>query len=167
MSAPHERNPTTPETPSPFTGNHKDNARAFQAAASFIESRCSKSADRNALEVSQRRTLEEWARTHSLLISAEHIECFQIVSNCTSEHEVFFRDRDRRAVKRTWAGIYGQIPAPKDGKLDRIWATPSEYLLRMALQIEVFQSDITLEGACICNKPPLLPGRQFLNPKHY
>ena len=81
------------------------------------------------------------------------------VSNSTSEHEVFYRIEDSRAVKRTWPGVYGQIPTLSNGKLDRRNATPSEYLNRMALHVAVFGSDIRLEGVTISEKPSMIIGQ--------
>ncbi len=82
-----------------------------------------------------------------------------MVSNSTSEHEVFYRSEDARAVKRTWAGVFGQIPCLDGGKLDRRNAAPSEYLRRMALHISVFGSDIALEGVTVSTKPSMIIGQ--------
>ena len=81
------------------------------------------------------------------------------MSNSTSEHEVHFRQSDGRAVKRTWAGFYGQVPIPRKGKLDRANASPVEYLRRMALQILVFEGDLKLEGVSISDKPSMIIGQ--------
>jgi len=91
------------------------------------------------------------------LISDEEIDILSVVSNNTSEHEVFYRPWEGRAVKRTWrGGVYGQIPCPLNGKLDRKNAKPSEYLRRMAFQILLFDSDLKLEGVTISDKPSMV-----------
>jgi hypothetical protein len=87
------------------------------------------------------------------------VDRLPLVSNHTSEHEVFYRQHDDRAIKRTWPGVYGQIPIPLNGLLDRRNATPSEYFLRMALHIEVFASDIRFEGVTISDKPSMIIGQ--------
>ncbi|WP_264487800.1 hypothetical protein [Luteolibacter arcticus] len=87
------------------------------------------------------------------------MDSLDLVSNSTSEHEVFYRPADGRAVKRTWPGIYGQIPTASSGTLDRRNATPAEYLKRMALHIEVFASDIRLEGITVSDKPSMIIGQ--------
>ena len=45
---------------------------------------------------------------------------------------------------------------PNNGRLDRANAIPSEYLLRQALQVAVFGSDIRLEGVSISDKPSMV-----------
>ena len=93
------------------------------------------------------------------MIPEEVVDQLQPVSNSTSEHEVFLRTTDNRAVKRTWAGIYGQIPCVAEGMLDRRNASPSEYMNRMALHIQVFGSDISFEGVTVSQKPSMLIGQ--------
>lgn len=51
-----------------------------------------------------------------------------------------------------------QIPCVGDGFLDRRNASPSEYLKRMALHVQVFGSDIRLEGVTKSEKPSMLIG---------
>jgi len=134
-------------------------ASAFQDAASFIESRCSAESDTDPLGICQKSALREWATHSSTLTPVSAFEGLEVVSDCTSEHKVFYRASDNRAVKRTWAGVYGQIPIPKDGKLDRRNASPSEYLRRMALQISIFESDIQLVGVFISDEPSMIIGQ--------
>lgn len=93
--------------------------------------------------------LEAWAVREGKVIPPESFEHLPLVSNSTSEHEVRIRDESyayARAIKRTWAGVYGQIPVPLHGKLDRANATPAQYLYRMALHVAVFGSDLQFEG---------------------
>lgn len=86
-------------------------------------------------------------------------ESLELVSNCTSEHEVRYNSDQNRAWKRTWAGFYGQVPCPDHGRLGRRNATPVEYLRRMGLQIHVFFSDIRLEGVSVSDKPSMIIGQ--------
>ena len=67
-------------------------------------------------------------------------------------------------MKKTWPGVYGQIPAVIDGKLDRRNATPSEYFTRMALHIATFGSDIRFEGIVISDKPSMIIGQPAREP---
>lgn len=103
--------------------------------------------------------LEKWARSQGTLIPETEVDSLDLISNSTSEHEVFLRIADSRAVKRTWPGVYGQIPTAANGQLDRRNATPAEYLNRMALHIAVFASDIRLEGVTISDKPSMIIGQ--------
>src|SRR5690606_31009205 len=88
------------------------------------------------------------------------------LSNHTSEHEVWGDPATQRAIKRTWAGFYGQVPVPENGNVGRRNASPSEYLERMALQNAVFGGDLRLEGVTRSDQPSLIigepPGRPSL-----
>jgi hypothetical protein len=132
---------------------------AFEEAAAAIVCGKSEGASQTASFGIEVTNLENWAKQNQKLIPEEVVERLQPVSNSTSEHEVFLRTEDGRAVKRTWAGIYGQIPCVGVNNLDRRNATPSEYLSRMALHIHVFGSDIQLEGVTITQKPSMLIGQ--------
>ncbi len=137
-------------------GDEANSSRDFLTAASEINGGGSETADRETSRISQTESLETWARSNARLIESWLIDSLPIVSNSTSEHEVHYRESDNRAVKRTWPGVYGQIPIPNHGKLDRANATPSEYLVRQALQIAVFGSDIRLEGVSVSDKPSMV-----------
>lgn len=134
-------------------------SRAFQDAAEAIDCGTSQSAGSETLEGKQGGNIEKWAHRVGALIPEQEIDRLPLVSNSTSEHEVFYRISDRRAVKRTWAGFYGQVPVIQDGKFLRKNASPSEYLRRMALQIDVFCNDLRLEGVCISSKPSMIIGQ--------
>jgi hypothetical protein len=84
------------------------------------------------------------------------LEPLQILSNRTSEHEVRQTGDGLRVVKRTWAGVYGQVPVWEGNTLSRHAATPSEYLIRQALQDETFGSEIRFEGVNVSDKPSML-----------
>jgi hypothetical protein len=129
-------------------------AKDFIDAACEIDRRTSPEASKDASPGSQARAVEAWARASGTLISDAEIDVLSVVSNSTSEHEVFFRFWDGRAIKRTRAGVYGQIPIPLNGKIDRKNAKPSEYLRRMALQILFIDSELKLEGVTISPDKP-------------
>jgi hypothetical protein len=138
-------------------GNPANLSSAFFKASSEINnSGTSEATDRDASRVRQTESLVGWARSQGNLIKPEQVDSLPIISNSTSEHEVHYRQSDNRAVKRTWPGVYGQIPVSKNGKLDRANATPSEYLQRQALQVAVFKSDIRLEGVSVSDKPSMV-----------
>ncbi len=131
-------------------------AKAFIDAACAIDSRASENTSEDTSPGRQARAVEAWARASGTLIPDGAIDVLPLVSNSTSEHEVFFRPWEGRAVKRTLAGVYGQIPCAKNGALDRRNASPTEYLRRMAFQILLFDSDLKLEGVTISDKPSLV-----------
>jgi hypothetical protein len=87
------------------------------------------------------------------------VESVRLLSNSTSEHEVRGEPGRERVLKRTWPGFYGQIPEWRGGKLERRNALPSEYLERMALQSEVFESGFRLEGVNVSDKPSMILGQ--------
>jgi RNA polymerase sigma factor (sigma-70 family) len=137
-------------------GNQTDSSSAFFDASTEINSGGSEATDRDSSRVSQAQSLVGWAQSRSSLIDPQQIDSLPLISNSTSEHEVHYRESDNRAVKRTWPGVYGQIPVPKNGKLDRANATPAEYLMRQGLQISVFKSDIRFEGVSFSDKPSMV-----------
>jgi hypothetical protein len=137
----------------------RDQQRAFERAAQAVAGRESAGAGDPASFGVEIGNLESWSRETGALIPCEDVDRLPLVSNHTSEHEVFYRQHDDRAIKRTWPGVYGQIPVPLNGSLDRRNATPSEYLTRMALHIEVLASDIRLEGVSISDKPSMIIGQ--------
>lgn len=137
----------------------RDQQRAFEHAAQAVaggDRPCASDPASFGVEI---RNLEDWASCEGTLIPEAIVSALALVSNSTSEHEVFYRPEDARAVKRTWAGVYGQIPVPCNGLLDRRNASPSEYLRRMACQISVFGSDLQLEGVTISSKPSMIIGQ--------
>ena len=122
------------------------------AAADFL--RRSEGSDGGGVADSQRnrieqQRIEEWARAQGCLIDEREFDSLTLISNSTSEHEVWFREHDQRAVKRTWPGFFGQVPIWKNGRLDRQPATPAQYLERQRLQNATFDGDIVLEGVCV------------------
>ena len=70
--------------------------------------------------------LRAWVEKEGCLIPTQTWESWILVSHRTLEHEVRFRSTDRRAVKKTWPGTFGFIPAwngslwtPKAATADR------------------------------------------------
>jgi len=139
-------------------------SRTFEDAARAIDCRTSEKASEGAPFGSQTGDVEVWANEHGKLIPDHYFHGLEVVSDCTSEHKVYLRQSDRRAVKKTWAGVYGQVPVPRDGKLDRTNASPVEYLRRMSLQINVFGSDLRLEGVHISEEPSMIVGQPARQP---
>lgn len=72
-----------------------------------------------------------------------------MVSDYTSEHSVYYRSQDDRAVKINKNLYYGEVPVVENGVLTSRGARPAEYLRRMELQAAVFHSDLKLEGVHI------------------
>src|SRR5215472_2402824 len=87
--------------------------------------------------------LVDWATEKGLVLSDNHFVGLQKQELPTTEHEVFYRAADHRAVKRTYPGAYGFAHGPK-GKRRR--ATPLYYLERLELMNRVFGSDFRVEG---------------------
>ena len=142
------------------------NAAAFTAAACLIRRPENADTSRTADDVRRseqqqiRRLLESGALP---AFATARFEGLELLSNHTSEHEVRYDGADL-VLKRTWPGIYGQIPVVLNGVLDRRMATPAEYLDRQALQNEVFDSTIRFEGINISDKPAMIIGEEIGQP---
>jgi len=138
------------------SGDQKSPGSDFLDFAAEILARSGPETDRESSRIRETESLGGWIRSDARLIDTKSIDSLQLVSNCTSEHEVFYRPEDNRALKRTWPGVFGQIPIPLRGRLERANASPSEYLIRQALHVSVFGSDIRFEGVCISDKPSMV-----------
>ena len=139
----------------------RPHAQALADAAAYIGG--GESPDRGGAASSQRiraeqQRVEEWARSQGCLIDEREFESLTLISNSTSEHEVWYRESDGRAVKRTWPGFYGQVPIFENGRLERAPASPAQYLERQKLHNEIFDGDLRLEGVCISSKPSMIIG---------
>ncbi|MEI9997862.1 MAG: hypothetical protein WDO13_01140 [Verrucomicrobiota bacterium] len=66
-------------------------AKAFFDAACEIDRRAGPDAGKDPSPGSQAGAVEAWARASGTLISDAEIDVLPVVSNSTSEHEVFFR----------------------------------------------------------------------------
>ena len=88
------------------------------------------------------------------------------ISSYTSEHQVWFDETRIRALKRTWPGVFGQVPvhSTNNSALDRDNADLSAYLLRMALHIALFGSDLKFEGITLSTEPGLIIGQSSGQP---
>jgi len=142
-------------------------ATALADAAAFL--RRSEGADRRGAEGAQRsrsglQLIEEWARAKGCLIDEREFGSLTLLSNSTSEHEVWYRESDGCAVKRTWPGFFGQVPVWKKGTVDRSPAEPSQYLERQRLQNEIFDGCTVLEGVCVSSKPSMIIGESSGQP---
>jgi hypothetical protein len=142
-------------------GSHET---AFDAAAAFIQ-RDNETSDLIARGresdtfFRQQELVLNWAREAGLIVPDHVFEQLTLVSNTTSEHEVRYRELDDCAVKRTWAGNFGQIPAIEGNGMDRKPATRRQYLHRMRLQNAVFESTFLLEGVSQSDKPSMIIGQ--------
>ncbi len=103
--------------------------------------------------------LQRWAEESGCLIPLSDLAPHRVVSNQTSEHEVRYRESDHRAVKRTWPGMFGFVPTKGAAGWMPSPAKPSEYLLRQALQNELFGDEIRLEGAILDQGQSMIMGR--------
>lgn len=103
--------------------------------------------------------LQRWAEESGCLIPEDVWSGYRLISNQTSEHEVRYRIGDHRAVKRTWPGMFGFVPGKSGGAWMPQPATAGEYLLRQALQNEIFGDSIELEGAMFSKAPSMLIGQ--------
>jgi hypothetical protein len=81
-----------------------------------------------------------------------------LVSDETGEHEVRFREDDRRVVKKTWPGTFGMMPEWSAKGWYPGFATPLDYLRRFTLHNFIFQDDVQLEGVIVSDKPVTLIG---------
>lgn len=99
----------------------------------------------------QGECLVEWATKRGFILPDTFIEGLEKYEATTTEHEVYWRRFDNRAIKCTYPGQYGFANGPKGKKRA---ATPLFYLQRLDLMKEVFGSDIRLEGVGIRDRRP-------------
>ena len=105
-----------------------------------------------SLAEAQVQRLIEWAQARQRLIPEAEFEALPLVSDETGEHEVRFRECDRRVPKRTWTGTFGMVPAWQDGRWKPAVATTLEYFRRFELHNRLFQDDVRLEGIIISSR---------------
>ena len=91
----------------------------------------------------QSACLIEWASKNNAVLSDSYTSGLERQEGTTAEHEVFYRSRDNRAVKRTHAGTFGVTCAKKG---DQGHATPLFYFRRLQLMNREFDSDLRFEG---------------------
>jgi hypothetical protein len=125
-------------------------------AARAIEQSLGPGPGRGAVE--EELFLKDWLTVQGCLIPDADWVFHKLISSGTAEHEVRYRAHDHRAIKRTLPGTFGNIPKQIHGKWEPLPATPSEYLSRLALQNEVFNDEIILEGAMLHDGPSMIIG---------
>ncbi len=131
-------------------------AEGFGEAAEALVG-ASAGAGRSLAEFQVQR-LVAWAKASQLLIAEQDYDALPLVSDETGEHEVRFRDSDRRVIKRTWTGTFGMVPVWQDGTWKPGFATPLEYIRRFSMHNALFQDDVRLEGIIVSEKPSCLVG---------
>lgn len=109
--------------------------------------------------VAEESILKRWAQETGCLIPEAVWAQYRPITNHTSEHEVRYRPEDHRAVKRTWPGMFGFVPTLVSGTWTPQAATPREYLIRQALQNEIFGDSVRLDSAMIGPGPSMLIGQ--------
>ena len=92
-----------------------------------------------------------WAQERCVLLAEDYFVGLEKYEKETTEHEVFYRRSDERAVKRTRPGRYG-LAVGSQGKHRA--ATPSLYFERLQLMNQVFSTDVGLEGIYILRDSP-------------
>jgi hypothetical protein len=111
-----------------------------------------------SLAEDQVQRLIRWAEEHDLLISESDFEALPLVCDETGEHEVRYRESDRRLIKKTWPGTFGMVPEWSRAGWRPAAATPLDYLDRFRIHNRLFQDDVNLEGIIISAKPVALVG---------
>lgn len=160
FNIPPENEHSTPdESPRSFQETSSRQRRAFQVAARAADHRGSTPTGDPTSKGIETGNLEKWAADSGQIVPTSRFNNLRIVSDSTSEHKVFHDKKHDRALKHTWPEVFGQVPCVVDGHLDRRNATPSEYLTRMALQLEVFGGDIELEGVYTSDGPSIIIGQ--------
>jgi hypothetical protein len=162
-SLPHEEAAKTSPGDPGSGGAGGEDAAAFRTAAAFVgrdESASARIASPEERRRKEQDRLVEWAEASGRVVASGEFESLSLISNSTSEHEVRRGPIPTCVWKRTWPGFYGQIPEWRGAKLERRSATPAEYLERMALQNETFNSGFQLIGVSISDAPSMIIGEK-------
>jgi hypothetical protein len=149
MPSNENQRPSTAATP-------RGPAGLGQEAATFLGSR--PSAD-SGNELSPQEALRLWGAESGRIVDSAFFKTLTLVSNSTSEAEVFYNPVDHRAWKCTWSGAFGFVPALVNGKWRAVEATPSQLLGRLYLQNEIFQDEIKIEGIRESSGPSIIIGQ--------
>ncbi len=145
------------ETSASLSENLASRFASFRESAREIEQRRARASEGGETSVSG---YIEWAAEKGRLIAYDDFELLgDPISNETTEHEVWRFGSEGRALKRSWPGVYGQIPILWKGGIRMKNATLPEYLRRMALHVALFGSDIRFEGITVSDKPSMIIGR--------
>ena len=106
----------------------------------------------------QARRIREWANQTGSLIPPDQFRTLHPVSISTSEHTVYYDAAQNRAVKVTFPGEFGWVPAFDNGRWNLGIAMPLDYLRRWQLFNLVFGDDVRLEGATVSAEPSMVIG---------
>lgn len=130
--------------------DEQNNARILEAAADYLRRGCTADAECAQNEIGettlQIRLLGQWAFEAGRLTSLDSFLALSLVSDCTSEHKVYFDSDRNRAVKQTLPGQFGWVPSRDHGRWTLGIAKPLDYLLRWILFNIVFGDAVELEG---------------------
>jgi hypothetical protein len=121
---------------------------AEEAAAFIAESESANESLGGSGEEIRRQSdrLVYWANQKGAILQDDYTAGLERLEYDSSEHVVFYREADNRAVKRTFPGFFGYAHG-LNGKLRP--ATPLFYLQRWLLMNHEFPTDIRLEGVGI------------------
>ena len=128
-----------------------------QEAASFLAGRARADSGHGC---SPQEALRVWASEAGHLLGDGVFSGMEVVSNGTSEVEVFYNAANNRAWKRTWPGTFGFAPHYSAPKWIARAAGPAELLSRLDLQNEIFSDDIRVEGTFESSGPSMVIGEQ-------
>jgi len=101
---------------------------------------CQSGASRRRLFEEEKSLLREWCARNGFELGQDALVGGRPVSS-GAEHDVFFSDSENRAIKLTRSGGYGHSLV-QEGKS----ALPTEYLLRLNYQNELFGDFIAFQG---------------------
>jgi len=117
------------ETSASLPENLAARVASFRESSREIEQRRARASEGGEAAVSG---YIEWAAEKGRLIAYDDFERLgDPISNETTEHEVWRFGSEGRALKRSWPGVYGQIPILWKGGIRMKNATLPEYLRRM------------------------------------
>lgn len=121
----------------PTTDSPKSAARFVRRSADAIRA----SGERIGQHRAEYLALIEWARVRGRLLPFSHIEQFSFVGD-GAEHRVYKDDSEESvAIKATHPNKFGYSTREPGA-----WATPVEYLKRLAWQNHIFGDDIRIIG---------------------
>jgi hypothetical protein len=120
----------------PAADTPKSAARFLRRSAQAIRARSAGIGQRRA----EYLALVEWAQVNERLLRFDFIEQFSFIGD-GAEHRVYKSVADKRAIKATHPNKFGYSTLNEG-----CWATPIEYLMRLAWQNFIFGDDIRLIG---------------------
>lgn len=130
--------------------NDERHAWSFESAEGFLRAGALTDEERaqgkDGESARQTRLLREWALQARRLIGPDFFKNFDLVSDRTSEHKVYFDPASSRAVKHTHPGEFGWTPVLVNDRWTLAIAQPLDYLRRWMIFNEIFDDDVRLEG---------------------